>query len=112
MKNKAYFSINMFQKDLDNYKHLQNNINNLKKAFENKADNLDDFLEWEGKSKNEIKEDKEVKEEVKEVKEDKKDKKDRNGISLNKNKKPDPAKGNGNYPKQKLNIVNIGFYKK
>ena len=114
-KNKAYFLINMFQKDLDNYKNLQNNINNFKKSFENKADDLDDLLEWEGKTKKEVKEvkeDKETKEEVKEVKEDKKDQKNGNESRPNKNKKPEPAKGNGNYPKQKLNIVNIGFYKK
>lgn len=48
----------MFQKDLDNYKNLQNNINNVKKIFEDKAnkpDDLDDFMQWEGKSIEEVK---------------------------------------------------------
>ena len=57
-KKKAYFLIDMFQKDLDNYKNLQNNINNVKKIFEDKAnkpDDLDDFMQWEGKSIEEVK---------------------------------------------------------
>ena len=51
---KAYFLIDMFQKDLDNYKNLQKNIHNrindFKKFFENKPDDLDDLMEWEGKT--------------------------------------------------------------
>ena len=53
-KKKAYLLIDKFQKDLDNYKHLQknihNHINDFKKFFENKPDDLDDLMEWEGKT--------------------------------------------------------------
>lgn len=51
---KAYFLIDIFQKDLDNYKNLQNNITShikdFKQFFENKPDDLDDLMEWEGKA--------------------------------------------------------------
>lgn len=49
-KKKAYLLIDKFQKDLENYKHLQINNNNNNLTFEAKTDDLNDLNEWEGKN--------------------------------------------------------------
>jgi hypothetical protein len=44
-KDKIDILLNMFSKKWDNYKNLNNKANNIKKV-----NDLDDFLEWEGKN--------------------------------------------------------------
>ena len=46
-KNKIDSLVIMFQKKWNNYKNLNNNVNNIYRK--KKADDLDNLLEWEGK---------------------------------------------------------------